>query len=65
MHNVHHHVSTAYFVTFQVQSGDRMELCVPAENYGLLAEGDCGELIFRGTRFQSFERTSDVFGRME
>lgn len=48
--------STWYYVTFQVASGDRMELSVPSREYGLLAEGDRGELTFQGTRYLSFER---------
>ena len=30
----HHHTSTTYYVTFEVQSGDRMELNIPAGEYG-------------------------------
>ena len=52
----HHTTSTTYYVTFQVQSGDRMELPVPSTEYGLLVEGDEGDLTFQGTRFLSFER---------
>ena len=52
----HHTTSTAYYATFQVQSGDRMELPVPATEYGLLIEGDEGDLTFQGTRFLSFDR---------
>ena len=54
---VHHSGSTQYFVTFQVESGDRMELSVYGEQYGLLVEGDRGNLTFRGTLFLSFDRT--------
>ena len=50
--------STTYYATFQVESGDRMELCVPANEYGMLVEGDRGRLSFQGTRFLGFERTS-------
>lgn len=32
--------STLYYVTFQVESGDRMELSVGGGEYGMLAEGD-------------------------
>ena len=53
---MHHHVSTTYFITFQVESGDRMELSVSGQEYGLLIEGDYGRLSFQGTRFLSFER---------
>lgn len=49
--------TTSYFVTFQVQSGDRLELKVHGRDYGLLAEGDAGDLTFQGTRFQGFTRS--------
>ena len=48
--------STAYYVTFEVESGDRMELKVPGSEYGLIAEHDTGKLTFQGTRYKSFER---------
>ena len=55
--NMHHnHTSTTYYVTFQVESGDRMELHVSGQEYGLLAEGDYGLLSFQGTRYLGFER---------
>ena len=53
----HHHTSTSYYVTFQVESGDRMELHVAGHEYGLLIEGDSGNLTFQGTRYLGFERT--------
>lgn len=43
-------------VTFQVESGDRMELQMTGPEYGMLAEGDRGRLTFQGTRYVSFER---------
>jgi len=52
----HHHTSTSYYVTFEVDSGDRMELHVDGTEYGLLVEGDLGELTFQGTRYLGFER---------
>ena len=48
--------STVYYATFQVESGDRMELKVSGKEYGMLAEGDTGKLTFQGTRFKGFER---------
>ncbi len=48
--------STTYFVTFEVESGDRMELLVPDPEYGMLVEGDAGKLTFQGTRYKAFER---------
>lgn len=50
------HSHTTYYVTFEVQSGDRMEFKVTGEEYGILAEEDLGILTFQGTRFISFER---------
>ena len=47
---------TYYYATFQVESGDRMELEVPDSEYGLLVEGDRGKLTFQGTRYQGFRR---------
>ena len=51
-----HHTSTTYYVTFQVESGDRMELSMTGQEYGMLIEGDRGNLTFQGTRYLGFER---------
>ena len=48
---MHNRSSTTYYATFQFDSGDRLELCVSGREYGLLAEGDVGELTFQGTRY--------------
>ena len=50
------HTFTTYYVTFQVESGDRMELQVDGSEFGMLVEGDTGALSFQGTRYLSFER---------
>ena len=50
------HTSTSHYVTFQVESGDRMELHVTGQEYGMLVEGDQGRLTFQGTRYLGFER---------
>lgn len=54
----HHdgHPSHICHITFEVQSGDRMELVVPRSEFGLLVEGDVGILSFQGTRYLGFER---------
>lgn len=52
----HHHTSTTYYITFQVESGDRMEFYVSGQEYGMLIEGDQGMLSFQGTRYLGFER---------
>ena len=53
---VHTTSNTSYYVTFQVESGDRMEFSVSGSEYGMLVEGDEGKLSFQGTRFLSFDR---------
>ena len=59
----HHHsgdhmstTSSRYFATFQVESGDRMELQMSGQDYGMLVEGDRGRLTFQGTRYLDFQR---------
>ena len=47
-----------YFVTFEFESGDRLELLVDGSDYGLLVEGDTGKLSFQGTRYLGFQRGS-------
>ena len=56
----HVHTSTSYYATFQVESGDRMEFALSGMEYGMLAEGDVGELTFQGTRYLSFQRTEQA-----
>lgn len=56
VHGSHMTSSTWYYVTFQVASGDRIELCVAGPDYGRLIEGDEGNLSFKGTRYVSFDR---------
>jgi len=57
-HNGHHHTthSTSYYVTFQTESGERMEFRLSGREYGMLAEGDRGTLSYQGTRYLGFER---------
>lgn len=47
-----------YFVTFEFENGDRLELLVDGSDYGLLVEGDTGKLSFQGTRYLGFQRGS-------
>ena len=51
------HSRTNYYVTFQFESGDRLELEIPHTQFGYLVEGDRGKLTFQGTRYLNFERT--------
>ena len=52
----HTTTSTTYHVTFQVESGDRLEFVVSGSEYGQLAEGDAGKLTFQGARYLGFVR---------
>lgn len=54
-HGFHTTTDTTHFVTFQVESGDRIEFIVSGSEYARLAEGAQGKLTFQGTRYLSFE----------
>jgi len=54
--NGHHHHTHTYHVTFEVESGDRMELKVSRNAYDMLAVGEKGKVSFQGTRYLGFER---------
>ena len=56
MENMRSTVDTSYFVTFQFDSGDRMEFLINEQNFGYLVESDRGMLTFQGTRYLGFER---------
>lgn len=53
----YHTYNNTYFATFQFESGDRLELQMTGQEFGLIIEGDKGKLTFQGTRFLGFERT--------
>ncbi len=53
-HGYHTTSSTTYYVTFQVESGDIIEMSVSGSEYGKLTEGDEGKLTFQGTRYLQF-----------
>lgn len=49
---------TRYYVTFHKRDGNRVEMEVPGEDYGLAAEGDEGVLVYsKGDKFIVFKRT--------
>jgi len=52
---------TKYFVTFEVESGDRLEFAVSGQEYGQCSEGDKGKLTFQGSRYYGFERLSRTY----
>ena len=60
-----HHVqsSTSYYVTFEVESGDRMEFMIGGREYGQLADNDIGKLSFQGTRFLGFTRNNSLLSK--
>ena len=45
-----------YYVTFELDNGERLEFNVKGEEYGKLVEGDEGELKYQGTRYLGFTR---------
>ena len=51
------HASTWYYVTFELDSRERIELAVSDRDYGMLAEGDDGLLIHKGRIFVGFTRS--------
>lgn len=51
--------TTDYFVTFEPTSGERREFSVSGPEYGLLSEGDAGQLRHQGTRYLGFERRDE------
>jgi hypothetical protein len=55
----HYDSSTTYFVTFEVESGHRMEFQVRGREYGMLKEGDSGKLTFQGARYLGFNRETN------
>lgn len=58
--SLHDHTDSTYYVTFEVESGDRMELRVSGMEFGMLAEEDIGTLKFQGTRYLGFEREKNA-----
>ena len=48
--------STTYYVTFELDSSDRVELRMKGAEYGMLIEQDRGRLTFQGTRYLGFKR---------
>ena len=53
---IHTTSSISYYVTFQVEREDEMEMRLSRNEYIMLAEGDYGKLTFQGTRYISFEK---------
>ncbi|KEO81979.1 DUF2500 domain-containing protein [Tumebacillus flagellatus] len=47
---------TDYFLTFEFSDQSRREFSVAGRVFGLLTQGDTGELTYQGTRFKHFTR---------
>ena len=54
--NMHAGAHTSYYVTFEFEDGERLELPVGAQAYGTIAEGDYGILTHQGSRYIDFQR---------
>jgi len=54
-HNGHTHLSHTYHITFELETGERMELRVKRAQYNELEEGVSGILTWQGTRYLGFE----------
>lgn len=50
------HAHTFYYATFELSDRKRIELRLSGADYGMLAEGDEGTLVYRGKQFVSFAR---------
>lgn len=50
--------ASGYFVAFQLDSGERIELNVDTNAYGMLVDGERGMVTFQGTRCLGFQRTN-------
>lgn len=59
-HNNLSHRHYYHYVTFELQDGQRTELCVSLGEFDALAVADEGMLTMQGTRFISFEKKSGV-----
>lgn len=47
---------TRHYVTFERPDGQRIELPMKGEEFGMLAEGDQGQLTHQGTWFKGLAR---------
>lgn len=47
---------TSYYVTFELENGERIEMPVRGDFFGMHVEGDVGMLTHQGTHMISFER---------
>ncbi len=50
------HTYTKYYITFELEDGQRIELNVGGESYGLIIEGDVGEIYYMKNSLIRFNR---------
>ncbi|WBW97537.1 DUF2500 domain-containing protein [Oceanirhabdus sp. W0125-5] len=55
----HRRTSTTYYVAFETDAGQRLELRMSGREYGIIMEGDTGNLMYQGEWFKRFDR--DVY----
>lgn len=55
--NMHSSSHTTYYTTFELENGERMELRIPHNQFGMLVEGDQGILTIQGDMFIAFKRS--------
>lgn len=53
-------LASIYYITFEIQSEDKVEMRVNVTDYRRLYKGDCGKLTFQGTRYISFEKCLNI-----
>ncbi len=51
--------STEYYATFELPSGERLEFELSGAQFGLVVEGDRGNLTWQGTWLKDFRRELD------
>lgn len=55
-HNSSVHTSSRYYISFEFDNRERIELPVKGNVSGVIMIGDEGELTYQGTRFKEFNR---------
>jgi hypothetical protein len=48
--------TTSYFAAFEIQGSERLEFQIDGREFGILVEGDRGQLTYQGTRYKGFNR---------
>ena len=51
-----HTTNTIHFVTFKIEGGKKIELCVSDTEFDLISVGDIGNLTFQGKNYLDFKK---------